>query len=211
VRATLLPLAACGPDPTARPTDNAPAPPELDALAFTPEPMPSVPLLGGTLEVVAPFLLAADPPADRLVRLGLADLEVEILGLGDGARPFRIAPAGPDAFVTLRGTGEVARIDVADLGCAPTLLDRLVGPQGLHRRGRARRGQRPGRRRPVLARRVAPHVVIASSRAMPGAPGGAEAGLRYPYRAPLSGTGSSWPIRALRGTVGTCAAYRYKC
>jgi hypothetical protein len=77
----------------------------------------------------SPFLLAADPPADRLVRLGLADLEVEVLGLGDGARPFRIAPAGPDAFVTLRGTGEVARIDVADLGCAPTLLDRLVGPK----------------------------------------------------------------------------------
>jgi hypothetical protein len=70
----------------------------------------SVPVYGGTMET-APELggfVAADPEGDRLVRV--VGTEVVELDLGFNARPFRVHVDGVRAWVTLRGTGELASV-----------------------------------------------------------------------------------------------------
>ncbi len=118
-----LVLGACAPDGVAPRDATDAADPTVGAtgepaVAFLPPPfenppMTSVPLLGGTLEA-APDIggaVAADPEGNRLVILAAdaAPLEVD---LGGNARPFRVHVEGTDAYVTLRGTGDLARIDL---------------------------------------------------------------------------------------------------
>lgn len=74
------------------------------------EPLVSVPVFGGTLEsapAVGGFV-AADPDGNRLLRV-VGD-EVVAIDLGDNARPFRVHVEDTRAWVTLRGTGELAAV-----------------------------------------------------------------------------------------------------
>jgi hypothetical protein len=74
----------------------------------------SVPVYGGTLES-APALggiVAADPEGDRLLQF--ANGRVTATDLGAGTRPFRVLVEGLQAFVTLRGTGELAAVDLTE-------------------------------------------------------------------------------------------------
>src|SRR5688572_26492793 len=70
----------------------------------------SVPVFGGTMES-APLvggLVAADPEGDRVLRI--VGEHVVAIDLGDNARPFRVHVEDASAWVTLRGTGELAAI-----------------------------------------------------------------------------------------------------
>ncbi|MCB9689002.1 MAG: hypothetical protein H6735_28425 [Alphaproteobacteria bacterium] len=83
---------------------------------FVPEPMDTVPLLGGTMEAAADLggVIAADPDGDRLIWWSPDTTAVE-RSVGEGSRPFRIEVADDTAWVTLRGTGEVAEVSLPDL------------------------------------------------------------------------------------------------
>jgi hypothetical protein len=72
----------------------------------------SVPVYGGTMESATAIggVVAADPEGDRLLRL-VGDTLTEI-DLRDNARPFRLHVEDTRAWVTLRGTGEIAAIDL---------------------------------------------------------------------------------------------------
>src|SRR5688572_14926829 len=76
------------------------------------EPITSVPVYGGTLEPVPALagLVAADPPGDRLLRIVGNDSVA--IDLGPNARPFRVHVEQTDVWVTLRGTGELVRVDL---------------------------------------------------------------------------------------------------
>lgn len=76
------------------------------------ERMASVPVFGGTLESAPAVggLVAADPEGDRLLRA--VGNEVAGLDLGDNARPFRVYVEDTQAWVTLRGTGELASVSL---------------------------------------------------------------------------------------------------
>jgi hypothetical protein len=75
--------------------------------------MKSVPVFGGTLDSAPAIgaLVAADPEGNRLLRL-VGDQITAVVDLGDNARPFRIHVEGARSWVTLRGTGELASIDL---------------------------------------------------------------------------------------------------
>jgi hypothetical protein len=75
-----------------------------------PEPIRSVPVYGGTLETAAGIggVVAADPQGNRLLRV-VGD-EVVAIDLGENARPFRLHVEDTRAWVTLRGTGELASV-----------------------------------------------------------------------------------------------------
>jgi DNA-binding beta-propeller fold protein YncE/mono/diheme cytochrome c family protein len=85
----------------------------LEAVVTAVEAPPAI--TGGTLTVTPDgrHALAADPDRDAIFRVDLETLEVtHEIPLEAGDRPFRIVADGTDGyFVTLRGTGEVARID----------------------------------------------------------------------------------------------------
>ena len=77
------------------------------------EPIRSVPVYGGTLESAPGIggVVAADPEGNSLLRV-VGD-EVVAIDLGHNARPFRVLVEGTRAWVTLRGTGELAAIGLA--------------------------------------------------------------------------------------------------
>lgn len=135
-------LAACGTDATGPRPDPAvdPQPPALEpppatdpAPSFENEAMASVPLLGGTMAPVQALgrVVAADPAGDRLLVAGL-DAEVDEIALGANARPFRIHVEDTFAFVTLRGTGELAKVDV-DRGVVSWRTKVCPEPRGVTR------------------------------------------------------------------------------
>src|SRR5262245_7971806 len=79
------------------------------------EPIVSVPVYGGTMEVEPEFgwIVAADPEGNRLLRV-VGD-DVAEVALGYNARPFRVHVEGTQAWVTLRGTGELASVSIDTL------------------------------------------------------------------------------------------------
>jgi len=76
------------------------------------EPIVSVPVYGGTLESAPAIggVIAADPEGNRLLRV-IGD-DVAEMDLGYNARPFRVHVEDATAWVTLRGTGELAEVAI---------------------------------------------------------------------------------------------------
>ncbi|MEO0601675.1 MAG: c-type cytochrome [Myxococcota bacterium] len=74
----------------------------------------TVPLYGGTMERSESHLVVADPGTDDLHIVDLSNREAtpERLSFADRSEPFRIAIDDGTAYVTLRGTGEVASVDL---------------------------------------------------------------------------------------------------
>ena len=72
----------------------------------------SVPVYGGTLEPVPALhgFAAADPEGNRLIKV--VGHDATVIDLGDNARPFRVYVEETDVWVTLRGTGELVRVDL---------------------------------------------------------------------------------------------------
>jgi hypothetical protein len=77
-------------------------------------PLESVPVWGGTLETAHAIdgYVAADPEGNRLF-VG-AGVELHTVDLGTNARPFRVLVEEDLAWVTLRGSGELAQVDLND-------------------------------------------------------------------------------------------------
>ena len=79
-------------------------------------PTPSVPVYGGTIAVRDGLVVAADPGQDTLAfwRAGTAKALDQRVLLSAGAQPFRVVLSNTHAYVTLRGTGEVAKFELSD-------------------------------------------------------------------------------------------------
>lgn len=103
---TLFAMAACSVEAPPLP-DVGPAP--------VVDPDATVPVFGGTLAATSDLIVAADPSVARLwgVETDLSSVRWE-RSLEPGAQPFRIQPFAGTAYVTLRGTGEVIAVDLAD-------------------------------------------------------------------------------------------------
>jgi len=101
---SILALAGCSP------IDRVDAAGTIEPFLPDAERIVSVPVYGGTMESAPDVggFVAADPEGNRLLRIvGAAVAEVD---LGDNARPFRVHVEGTRAWVTLRGTGEIASV-----------------------------------------------------------------------------------------------------
>lgn len=112
-------------------------PPLDEAVMFEPylpdaERIESVPVYGGTMETAPGIggVVAADPEGNRLLRL--MGKEVIEIDLGDNARPFRVHVEGTRAWVTLRGTGELALIAL-DTGHIEWTTRVCLEPRGVAR------------------------------------------------------------------------------
>lgn len=88
------------PDAPDEPADRAPPEPPVDAVAR------SVPIYGGTMATAGNWLVVADPSRDAVGFEG--DVPLRTVLLETGTQPFRVALGENRAYVTLRGTGEVA-------------------------------------------------------------------------------------------------------
>lgn len=99
----------CLPDPLPADTDTDPValPPGA------PGDQPDVPVYGGTLASSHGTLVVADPGWDRITIVSDGLTVERTVSLRDGAEPFRIVIDDGVAFVTLRGSGELATLDVA--------------------------------------------------------------------------------------------------
>ncbi|MEM6930811.1 MAG: hypothetical protein AAF602_28005, partial [Myxococcota bacterium] len=74
----------------------------------------TVPLYGGTLAASEDYVVVADPGHDivHVVDLDRSGPPVAV-PLPEGSEPFRVALDGPTAFVSLRGSGAIAALDLA--------------------------------------------------------------------------------------------------
>ena len=120
----LMGLVACGvgtsPDPSN--TDpEVPGPPEVTDPGTDPtnptDPVDrqsrAVPVFGGTLAERGGIAVAADPGLDVVSVWTIGSDVVKQAALPANAEPFRIAFGSDDAFVTLRGAGQVAAVELA--------------------------------------------------------------------------------------------------
>ncbi|MEN0060516.1 MAG: c-type cytochrome [Myxococcota bacterium] len=128
-------LLACTPDENG--TNPVPAPQPDPIVDPDPDPDPdptpdpkgnpfatargTVPIYGGTLALSDGRVYVADPALDN-VFFAPQTLETDpvAIALPKHTEPFRIAAAGDDLYVTLRGTGEVAHLDVASQSVVAT-------------------------------------------------------------------------------------------
>ncbi len=126
-----------GPVEPAGDVPTAPATPEpltapSDATATLPA-RRSTPLVGGTLLTASTaddIVYASDPENDRIFALNTDVRRIAWqVDLPRGAEPFRLAEAGGALFVTLRGVGGLARVDLASSEL--TVLPGCDQPRGL--------------------------------------------------------------------------------
>lgn len=83
---------------------------------LSPSPPTSVPVMGGTLAIDADRVVVSDPHRDLVAELDRSSGQFVAHHQFDaGTVPFRVALAPGRAWVILRGTGEVARLDAGAL------------------------------------------------------------------------------------------------
>lgn len=74
----------------------------------------NLPVWGGTIAVDGERAVLSDPDGDRVLIVDTAGAKVQaVVELEPGSAPFRVAIDGDRAFVTLRGSGQLAELDLA--------------------------------------------------------------------------------------------------
>ncbi|MEN0062280.1 MAG: hypothetical protein AAGA48_09015 [Myxococcota bacterium] len=106
--------------------DRTDAPPEVEPPVATSR---TTPIYGGTMSVDQQRILVADPGLDRIT-LTTPDLAlVHRFQFEEGAAPFRSHIDGNSAYVVLRGTGQVAKLNLLDF--TVTTANVCVEPRGI--------------------------------------------------------------------------------
>lgn len=90
----------------------------------------SVPIYGGTLEVLGEQIVVADPGADLVWSVDARSHQSARIALEPGAQPFRVAIAPGVAYVSLRGAGQVLALDL-QRGVELGRVDVCPAPRGI--------------------------------------------------------------------------------